>query len=222
MSIVNLQSQPIYVRSPYIIEVNETAQLGSKVELYIWNNGTTPPTSPTYTLEKLIPSPTNLSNVYNVSNYVREYITWVASTPNETSTPLAVPNNEWAYIKVVRSKLTISGYSTLDTKTYYAFDGYGYYEQGYNPQLGLVQLAPGNYEYWYDPNNPGNIPQPFLNRYGMIHLVPTTNYEVVYTSLADGSTQSFTFNPAVIGPVQKFWYVYPTYSAVGKYCRIQN
>ena len=216
MSIVNLQTEPIYVRSPYIIEINEAATLGSKVELYIWNNGTTPPTSPTYTLEKLIPSTTNLLMVYNISNYAREYINFVSNTIVETATPTTPPDTEWAYIKVVRSKLTLSGYTELDTKTYIAFDGFGYYEEGYNPELGRVQLAPGNYEYWYDAANPGStFPQPFLNRYGEIHVVPILDYEVVYTSLADGSTQSFTFSAAVIGPVQKFYTVFPTYSAVG-------
>lgn len=216
MSIVNLQSEPIYVRSPYIIEVDEAGSLGSRIELFLWNNGTTPPTSPTYTLEKLIASPTNTKMVYNISNYVREYINWIANTPNETSTPIVVPSNEWAYIKVIRSKINITGATELDTKTYYGFDGYGYYEQGYNPQLGQIGLSPGSYEYWYDAANPGStFPQPFLNRYGMIEVVPKLNYEVVYTSLGDGTTQSFTFNPGVIGPVQKFWYVYPTYSAVG-------
>lgn len=223
MSIVNLQSEPIYIRSPYIIEVDQPNTIGSKVELFIWNNGTTPPTNPTYTLEKLIPSPDSTEMVYNVSNYVREYINWIANTPNETSTPLAVPDNEWAYIKVIRYELTITGYTSLDTKTYYAFDGYGYYEEGFNPELGTIHLTPGNYEYWYDANNPGSVfPQPFLNRYGMIQLVPKLNYEVVYTSLGDGTTQSFTFNPAVIGPVQKFWYVYPTYSDVGNIVEYKN
>lgn len=216
MSIVNLQPQPIYIRSPYIIDVEEANTLGSKVELFIWNNGATPPTAPTYTLEKLIPSPSSTQMVYNVSNYVREYIYFEASSINETATPTVPPNNEWAYIKVIRSKLTITGYTELDTKTYYAFDGFGYYEQGYNPQLGTIQLLPGNYEYWYDAANPGSVfPQPFLNRYGEIHVVPTLDYEVVYTSLADGTTQSFTFNPAVIGPVQKFYTVFPTYSESG-------
>jgi hypothetical protein len=216
MSIVNLQNEPIYVRSPYIIEIDQPNILGSKVELFIWNNGTTPPTAPTYTLEKLIPSPSSTEMVYNVSNYVREYINFVESTIVETATPTVPPDNEWAYIKVIRYTLTITGYEVLDTKTYYAFDGFGYYEEGFNPELGTIHLTPGNYEYWYDANNPGSVfPQPFLNRYGEIHVVPKLNYEVVYTSLANGSTQSFTFNPGVIGPVQKFYTVFPTYSDVG-------
>ena len=225
MSIVNLQSEPIYARSPYIIEVNQTfpANTGSKLNLYLWNNGDTPPTEPTYVLDKLIAAPSKLQMLYNVSNYIREYFTWVANTPNETSTPLAEPPLEWCYIKIERwVQYAALPYELLDTKTYYAFDGYGYYEEGYNPELGIYGLSPGTYDYWYDPNNPGStFPQPFLNRYGMIRVIPTLNYEVVYTSLGTG-TQSFTFNPGVIGPVQKFWYVYPTYSDVGNIVEYKN
>ena len=39
----------IYARSPYFIEVNETSQLGSKIELRIWNNPDSKPTDATYT-----------------------------------------------------------------------------------------------------------------------------------------------------------------------------
>lgn len=216
MSIVNLQSEPIFVRSPHIIEVNQPNVLGSKVELFIWNNGTTPPTTPTYTLEKLIPAPNNVQMVYNVSNYVREFLSFDANTPNNVATPIPEPNNEWAYIKVIRYELTITGYEVLDTETYYAFDGFGYYEEGYNPELGIYGLNEGDYEYWYDDANPatGN-PQAFLNRHTMIRVVPELNYEVVWTNLRTGATQSLTFNPAVIGPVQKFWAVYPTFDADG-------
>lgn len=224
MSIVNLQTEPIYARSPYIIEVDEALNIGSKIDIYLWNNGDTPPTEPTYIIDKLIPAPTKLKMLYNVSNYIREYFTFVANTPNETSTPLAEPPLEWCYIKIIRYKLvTGSAYQSLDIKTYYAFDGYGYYEEGYNPELGVYGLTPATYTYWYDPANPGStIPQPFLNRYGMIRVIPTLNYEIIYTSLGDGSTQSFTFNPAVIGPVQKFWYVYPNYSDVGNIVEYKN
>ena len=73
MSIVNLQSDPIMCRSPYLIEVNQTfpANVGSKVELFLWNYGDTPPTSPTYVLSKLIPAPSQLQMIYNISEYIR-------------------------------------------------------------------------------------------------------------------------------------------------------
>ena len=223
MSIVNLQSDPIYVRSPYNITFQIANILGSKIELFIWNNGDTPPTSPTYTLEKLIPSTTNTTMIYNVSNYVREYIDFVSNSPNNVATPIAEPSGEWAYIKVIRYQLEITGYVELDTKTWYAFDGFGYYQDGYNPDLGEIGLEPGTYEYWYDADNPatGN-PQAFLNRATMIRVVPELNYEVVYTSLENGAQSNFTFNPAVIGPVQKFWSVFPSYEEYGNTIEYKN
>ena len=75
MSIVNLQAEPIYIRSPYIIEVNQPLNTASRIEIFIWNNGTTPPTQPTYTLSKKIASSTNLQMTYNISHYVKEFIT---------------------------------------------------------------------------------------------------------------------------------------------------
>ena len=46
----------IKTRSPYFIEVNEAGQVGSKIELFIWNEIQTEPVVATYTLAKPIPS----------------------------------------------------------------------------------------------------------------------------------------------------------------------
>ena len=46
----------VEIRSPFIIQVNEPTQLGSKIEVFIWRNGDTEPTTPTYTLSKPIPT----------------------------------------------------------------------------------------------------------------------------------------------------------------------
>ena len=45
-------------RSPYIFEVDDATQTGSKIELYLWNTGSQP-ASPQYTLSKLIPASNN-------------------------------------------------------------------------------------------------------------------------------------------------------------------
>ena len=37
----------IYARSPYFVEINEASQLGSRVELFIWNNPNSEPSTPT-------------------------------------------------------------------------------------------------------------------------------------------------------------------------------
>ena len=42
----------IFTRSPFIVEIDEAGQLATTVKLYIWNNGASQPTDPTYTLTK--------------------------------------------------------------------------------------------------------------------------------------------------------------------------
>ena len=90
----------VELRSPFIIEINESGQNGSKIELFIWN-GSTVPTTPTYTLSKNISSPTQLSTIYNVSNYVKEYIDNIKATyvnyvgPDEQY-------NEWVNFRIKR------------------------------------------------------------------------------------------------------------------------
>lgn len=47
----------IFARSPYIVTINETSQIETKLEIFLWNGNTTPmPSSPAYTLSKKIPS----------------------------------------------------------------------------------------------------------------------------------------------------------------------
>jgi len=216
MSIVNLQNEPIMCRSPFMVEVDEPNTIGSKVEFYIWNNGDTPPTSPTYELSKGIPSPTKTEMVYNVSNYLKEYIAWAGSTPTDTASPIPTPATEWCIVKIIRYKLTITGYTALDTKTYYAFDGFGYFEQGYNPELGVYGLTPGTYEYWYTPEHPGSsFPQPNIYKYGNIRVVPKLDYEVVWTSLATGVQNNFVFSSGIIAEVQQFFCVFPSNDQYG-------
>ena len=66
----------IFARSPYIVEISETGQDGSKLEVFIWNGTGAAPASPTYTLTKLIPASNNVKTYYNISPYIREYLSW--------------------------------------------------------------------------------------------------------------------------------------------------
>ena len=59
-------------RSPYIIEIAETGQTGSKIELFLWTTGSQP-ASPQYTLSKKIPASNNIKTYYNISPYTQEY-----------------------------------------------------------------------------------------------------------------------------------------------------
>lgn len=63
----------IFVNRPYLFTVDQAGQLGSKIELFIWN-GNTPPTNPNYTFTKQIASATDTANYYNISPFLAEFI----------------------------------------------------------------------------------------------------------------------------------------------------
>ena len=183
----------IFARSPYIIEVNEVGQSGSKVELYIYQNGTTPPTSPSYTLEKLIPASNNTQTLYNISPYVMEQIKHDAVSQNYNSDSGIWSVDNYIKVDVKRYKLSLSTYVLLDTFTYYAYDGFGYYSQGYNPlhipQM-PVHLDEKDYYFWSDANNSPAVNQ--LERAGTFTAWLETGWSVKYTQLQTGLTHSYT------------------------------
>ena len=63
----------IFVNRPYLFTIDEAGQLGSKIELFIWN-GDTPPANPNYTFTKQIASATDTANYYNISPFLTEFI----------------------------------------------------------------------------------------------------------------------------------------------------
>lgn len=120
----------IYTRSPYFITVNESGQVGSKIELRIWNGTGSAPTNATYTFSKPIASSTQIENVYNISPFVKEYIDNVAPiyAAGETDS-----TTMWANVQVKRFKETsVGSYTLLDTTTYLGTNGYTAFSDGYN------------------------------------------------------------------------------------------
>ncbi len=134
----------VKVRSPFIIEVNEAGAIGSKVELYIYPYGSSLPATPTYTLSKSNPSTTQLSTIYNVSNYVKEYIDNIKAT--YTNYIGAVEqNNEWVVFQVKRYKLVGTTYTLLNTIDYVGVNGFTEYTSGnQNPSDSVVNLLFNN------------------------------------------------------------------------------
>lgn len=121
----------IFVRSPYFILINEANQLGSKVELYLYNKSNGVPIIPTYTLSKKTASPTQTENIYNIANYTKEYIKPIA--PVYVSVPTEENDLNWAYCVVKRyTELTLGVYSLLSTETFVCLNGYTDYLGGYN------------------------------------------------------------------------------------------
>lgn len=116
----------IFVRSPYFIEINEVGQTSGKIELYLWNKGTSMPTNPSYTLEKQIPSQyqTNLS--WNISNFAKEFIKPIS--PILVSVPTEDNVKNWCYIRVV----SYSDNVEINDEIFICLNGYNNYIGGYN------------------------------------------------------------------------------------------
>lgn len=124
----------IFVRSPYFIEVDEASQVESKIELFIWNKLETEPATPTYTLSKKAASTTQTKNIYNISNYVKEFIDIIS--PTSFPYQQILEDYNWCYVKVKRYKATTVGsYTLLDTTTYAALNGYTDYLYGFNNSI---------------------------------------------------------------------------------------
>lgn len=179
----------IFVRSPYMISVNETGQTGAKVKLYIWNNDMTEPTEPTYTLSKDIPSTTQLELSFNISNYVREYIDNIIPISERS----AIDQENYKMltnVKVKRYK-TISGVDTLlDTTSYIASNGYTKYLDGlnYESNLGVIALADESKVIYYDRSKP----YPYINLL-FDNNSDTESIKVKYTPLT-GAIVSYDFD----------------------------
>jgi len=101
----------IFVNQPYIITVNESGQIGSKIELFIWNPDETEPTTPTYVFEKQIASATDTANIYNISPFIAEFINkdlFFASSLAELTTL-------FSNVKVKRYKNIAGTYTLIET-----------------------------------------------------------------------------------------------------------
>jgi hypothetical protein len=199
----------IFARSPYIVEISETGQDGSKLEVFIWNGTGSAPATPTYTLSKLIPASNNVKTYYNVSPYIREYITW--NTRQEVyNTFTATDTSQWCNVQLKRYKLDSGTYTLLSTNSYVAYDGFGWYEQGYNytPTYDILHDE-GTFFYYYDGTNPSTNSS---RRAGHIMVKTLTTYKAKYTNLVTAATftQNLTNNSILDVPR-----VYENYYSAG-------
>lgn len=116
----------IFIRSPYFIEIDEVDQTSAKIEIFLWNKGTTEPTVPNYTLSKNIPSALQPAISWNVANYAKEYIKPIA--PVTVSVPTEENVNTWCYMKVI----SYSNNVEVNDETFVCLNGYTQYLDGYN------------------------------------------------------------------------------------------
>lgn len=186
----------IFARSPHIISVAEILNTGSKIELFLWNGTGSAPASPQYTLSKLIAATNNIKTEYNISPYIREYITFnTRQQPYNAWT--ASQTTQYVNVKVKRYKLVSGTYTLLDTTDYLGYDGFGYYEQGFNPSLNYDILHDeGTFNYLYD----GLAPSVFESRRpGFIMVKTGTSYKARYRNLVTAAefTQALTNNALI-------------------------
>jgi hypothetical protein len=170
----------IFARSPYIVRIAQATQIGSKLE--IWLSPTTFGGTPTYTLSKLIPSPTNIDTLYDISAYIREYISFLACSSGG-NTAIANPTNERVNVQLKLYWYNGTTYAQVGaTQTHIAFDGYTYYENLYNFDLGNYALDSGNY--YYDPTSDA----------GKIRVTGGASFTAKYTNLSTGTFTSLAIS----------------------------
>lgn len=206
----------IQARSPFIIEVDEVNQTGSKIEIFLWNGSGAAPTSPTYTLSKLAPSLTNTANYYNIAPYVREFIDNTVN-PNVYNTIGQTDFDSYTNVRVKRYKLSLSGYTLLDTIDRYGWNGFGYYEQGTNPNNGRYFLDQKTYYYWYDPS--AVLSTDIYKRAGFLTLEVPPAGSIRYTNLVTGSIVSAGFGT---GTFQDVYRIRPTWYSDGNKLEVLN
>ena len=197
----------IFCRSPFIIQIDEANQIETKVELFIWNGTGSAPASPTYTISKLVPSTTNRETTYNISPYIKEFITHGEFENTYNVINDALNAEEWCNVQVKKyKKLTTSFSQVGSTLTYKAFDGYTNYVDGYNYDLGDILLDEGTYHYEYD--SAAVLSTDILKRAGTITWNAPSGYKVKFTELVTGNTFTATIPSA--GVVNSYR-VYPLY-----------
>jgi hypothetical protein len=139
------------------------------------SNTTTFTGTPQYTLSKLIPASNNIETLYDISSYIQEYISHDAcSTSGDTQE--VTPTNQYANVRVKRYKLVGSTYTLLNTVDYKAFNGYGYYEDNVNVELGDYGLDSVPNHYY--------LPTQYA---GKIRINVGANFTVRYTNLSTGT-----------------------------------
>jgi hypothetical protein len=209
----------IFTRSPYIVSVNDVSQTGSKVELYIYDGGSTIPGSPTYTLSKLIPGTGVTENLYNISPYLREYLRHKYNGMNFNTVNDFTEYDEYTYVQYKTYNLIGGTYYLDSTVTARCYDGYGYYEDLMNVDRGDVLLGNGTkHYYWYDSTNtPLSIGS---QRAGIVTAFLDRDWKVYRQNLLNGSlTQIDTY---AIAGVYDLYRVFPLWYGAGNLMQIYD
>jgi hypothetical protein len=135
----------IFARSPFIIEVDGTGGTTTTIELYIWNGSGSAPTTPTYSISKNVASASLPMTYYNVSPYIQEYISHLETNYLTGDGYANTPTNEWCNVEV---QIFVDR-DNIENRLYKAYNGYGYYGEGTNPQLSPVMISQNTTYYFH-------------------------------------------------------------------------
>lgn len=205
----------IFCRSPYIIRIAETGQLGSLIELTMWKGTGAAPTNFNYSLTKNIPAPLNYETLYNISPYIKEFIKHESYFNVYNQTQQSMADTSWTNVRVKRIKLTNVGRVLLDTNYYIAYGGYTDYTDGRNFDLGDILMDEGTYLYEYDAvNSPSSN---IYKRAGSVSWYGVNGYKLKYTELNTGTVFNSTIS--VTKPIMSHC-VYPNFYSNGNIMQI--
>ena len=189
----------IFARSPYIVTINETGQVETKIEIYLWNSGSMP-SAPQYILNKLIPATNAPATYYDVSPYIREFISH-NSLQTQMTTQAANPTAQYCNVLIRKYKRVGTAFTQVGSDiTAYGFEGFGYYTDGYNPTFTDVLLGQGNY--YYNP----------INNVGWVTAITGTIAKAKWTNLSTNSTQTINLSLNTVRDISR---VYSGWESVG-------
>lgn len=128
----------INVRSPYLIKIESASPALGYVdfELRIWSGNESPvPTPASYTFTKSVIG-TNDYVTFEIADYIRDYISTEYGDIDRSTSAVWV---EWSYIRYEADDSPID--TSAQTVQKLAVDGYGFFEDGINPEIrsGLMQ-----------------------------------------------------------------------------------
>jgi len=165
----------IYTRRPRIVDITGTAGDTARLDVYLWNDPDSIPTDPNYQLSKDL-----ISTVayFDISPYCREFIAHQSFTAvGSGQTAAAVGEYCYCTTKEYLNGSLVGG----GTSEFTCFEGYGYFEDGYNDLVPAVMLAEGEY-YVKESSNSGSI---YIYSEG-------NTWDVTWTGLTSGGTTSLT------------------------------
>lgn len=143
----------IRARSPYIITINETSQVSTRIELFI--SATTFSGTPQYNLSKAIPASNAPTTYYDIAPYIREYFDHTVYS-NITTLTSSYGSFQKLNVRVKRYKTVGATESLIDSTDYIATDGYTEFANGVNYSGGNYLLDQKTY-YYHSGSNAGFI-----------------------------------------------------------------